>query len=570
MKSRFILLGVFASILIGMTALFVSCKNEVNVIVQYVGKVVYKGTTTPFPNLEVKITNGGKIHAVSHTDDYGSFTLSAIIDEIDGSYYVLIGDSSCVTRRIELSGYGQAKIDLGTIEIEGPALPTVTTKQVSDVSDTKATCGGNVTADGRSSITARGVCWSKAEYPTVDNDHTTNGSGLGEFKSQITGIEAGATYYVRAYATNKQGTAYGNQVTFSTSTGLPLVTTDDVSNISANTATCGGNVAANSGYIITARGICWSDKTATPTINNDHTEEVANTGHFSSIMLGLAPNVTYYVRAYAENEKGINYGETKTFKTFNGLPSISTIFIGENVTETTAISGGQISDDSGYPVIERGVCWNTMPSPNINNNKTIDGSGIGNYYSEITGIDLTGANTYYVRAYATNENGTAYGNEVVLNKQNLEYKNLPRIDVDGYIYVLFHDIGEMFYYEAVQEVESMTFAGYNDWMLVPSSDQMRYIMVTLLDGWKDSWGNPVIVYTKENPSPTSDFPCAGYYWISDSGCIDGYQMTVYCEPAEMYDWTTYTAYNATSSVPYCSHVSSNRNRVRPMRRYRKY
>ena len=72
---------------------------------------------------------------------------------------------------------------------------------------------------GAFDVTARGVCWSTSENPTISNSHTTDGSGLGSFTSSITGLTSGETYYVRAYATNSAGTAYGNQVSLT----LPMV-----------------------------------------------------------------------------------------------------------------------------------------------------------------------------------------------------------------------------------------------------------------------------------------------------------------------------------------------------------
>ena len=94
--------------------------------------------------------------------------------------------------------------------------PTVTTDSVTVLSSTSATCGGNVTSEGGSAVTARGVCWSSSHNPTLADDHTTDGSGTGSFSSNITGLTNGTTYYVKAYATNQYGTVYGNEVSFST------------------------------------------------------------------------------------------------------------------------------------------------------------------------------------------------------------------------------------------------------------------------------------------------------------------------------------------------------------------
>ena len=97
-----------------------------------------------------------------------------------------------------------------------PGQPTVTTSTVSNITTTTATCGGEVTADGGAEVIERGVCWSVSENPTTADSHTTEGTGLGTFTSNITNLTASTTYHVRAYATNSVGTVYGNEVIFTT------------------------------------------------------------------------------------------------------------------------------------------------------------------------------------------------------------------------------------------------------------------------------------------------------------------------------------------------------------------
>ena len=90
-------------------------------------------------------------------------------------------------------------------------LPTVYTNMPTNVSATAATCGGNVLSDGGSPILSRGVCWSISQNPTINDSHTTDSTGLGTFSSNITGLTSGTFYFVRAFATNANGTAYGNE-----------------------------------------------------------------------------------------------------------------------------------------------------------------------------------------------------------------------------------------------------------------------------------------------------------------------------------------------------------------------
>ncbi|MBR0072882.1 MAG: T9SS type A sorting domain-containing protein, partial [Bacteroidales bacterium] len=191
--------------------------------------------------------------------------------------------------------------------------PTVITNTVSNITDTSAVCGGNVTSDGGAPITARGVCWSTISNPTINSSHTHDSSGTGIFTSNVTGLTTGTTYYIRAYATNSVGIAYGNEDTIMTWT-IPTVTTDTASSITDTSAVCGGNVISDGGAPIIARGVCWST-TPNPTISNNHTVDSTGTGHFTSNITGLINGTTYYVRAYATNSVGTAYGNEDTIIT---------------------------------------------------------------------------------------------------------------------------------------------------------------------------------------------------------------------------------------------------------------
>ena len=306
------------------------------------------------------------------------------------------------------TAYGEQK-EFTTLSSEG--LPTVTTNEVTDITTNSATSGGNVTSDGNASVTAKGICWSTTPNPTVANEHTEDGTGTGSFVSYMTGLNHGTKYYVRAYATNRAGTAYGEQKEFTTEVNeeLPIVTTNEITGITQTTATSGGNVTSDGNATVTARGVCWSTS-QNPTISNSHTTDGNGTGSFTSNITGLTANTTYYVRAYATNEKGTSYGEEKSFTTLQNieLPTVTTTNV-SNITQTTATSGGNVTDDGNAVVTARGVCWSTSQNPTISNSHTTDGNGTGSFTSNMTG--LTANTTYYVRAYATNEKGTSYGEQ---------------------------------------------------------------------------------------------------------------------------------------------------------------
>ncbi len=297
-------------------------------------------------------------------------------------------------------------------ESNGNALPVLSTSAVSNISTSFATCGGSISFNGGSLIAARGVCWSTSQTPTLSDSLSSDGNGDGSFTSTITGLTPATTYYVRAYATNSTGTAYGNEVSFTTSSAPtgPLVSTGSITNISQTSASGGGVVLSDGGASVTARGVCWSIS-ANPTVAGNKTIDSTGTGNFISALTGLSANTTYYVRAYATNSIGTTYGNDVIFTT-SSAPSAPTVSTGSitNISQTSASGGGNVLSDGGAAVTARGVCWSTSANPTVTGNKTIDGNGNGNFTSSLTGLS---ANTiYYVRAYATNSIGTTYGNDV--------------------------------------------------------------------------------------------------------------------------------------------------------------
>ncbi|WP_047246177.1 hypothetical protein [Maribacter thermophilus] len=108
--------------------------------------------------------------------------------------------------------------DSGAEEImDEPNLPSLTTSLVQEITQNSALSGGNISDDGGVSIIARGVCWSLNQNPTIQNDRTQDGNGIGEFTSVIEGLTANTTYFLRSYATNSVGTSYGEERSFTTS-----------------------------------------------------------------------------------------------------------------------------------------------------------------------------------------------------------------------------------------------------------------------------------------------------------------------------------------------------------------
>lgn len=290
--------------------------------------------------------------------------------------------------------------------------PTVETVEATNITMTTATVEGNVTNDGGSPVTERGICYSIYENPTLSDSVRLAGTGIGRFYCEMSNLTNATTYYIRAFATNSEGTSFGDVITIRTVEHpmLATVTTDEVSDITINTAVCGGNVLNDGFAEVTERGICYATHEE-PTVFDYKVVGGEGLGLFQCRMSGLEMLTTYYVRAYAKNSEGYAYGNEVTFVTADEtyLPEVIT----HEVTDFNhfyAIGGGEVVANGGLDIIRRGVCWGTSPNPTIYGNVLTAGSGMGEFECRIT--YLYGNTTYHVRAFAANEAGVSYGNDV--------------------------------------------------------------------------------------------------------------------------------------------------------------
>ncbi len=197
---------------------------------------------------------------------------------------------------------------------------------------------------------------------------------------------------------------------------LPVLNTKTITNIQTTGANSGGTITNDGGAPIIARGVVWNTS-PNPTVAHSKTTDGAGIGAYNSTISGLTPNTLYYVRAYATNTNGTAYGNQVTVTTTGTAPSnfpvLTTLPITNNIYPGAA-SGGNITLDGGSPITARGVVWSTLANPTVpSTRKTVDGTGTGTFTSIITQLQVIPGSTVYLRAYATNANGTAYGNEIM-------------------------------------------------------------------------------------------------------------------------------------------------------------
>ena len=200
------------------------------------------GGSTGFSGSYNDLTNAPVLSPVATTGDYNDLNNTPTIPTIPTNISVFSNDAGYITnlndddstnelQQLSVSILGDTLhlqnggfvIIPGISAANNPSqLATLTTTAISNITSFRSLTGGNVTNDGGGTIATLGVCWSTNPNPTIANNTSDNGGGTGSFTSNITGLTANTIYYVRAYATNNAGTAYGNELSFTT-LNIPVI-----------------------------------------------------------------------------------------------------------------------------------------------------------------------------------------------------------------------------------------------------------------------------------------------------------------------------------------------------------
>ena len=271
---------------------------------------------------------------------------------------------------------------------------SVTTVAASNVTANSITTGGEITNDGNQQILKKGVCWAAHSNPTLADSITDNTSASNFFSTDIVGLNSNTNYYIRAYATNASGTAYGNEIVVTTLKGVATITTSAVTDIQPLTAKGGGNILNDGGSQIGERGVVYS-RLPNPTTSNFKISAGDGAGIFVVSLSPLASQETYYVRAYAINSFGISYG---------------------NEVKFNAASANTVTDVDGnvYPYID--VCGQKWTTKNLKTTKYKNGDPISD--GTVQGYNWTSpTGSYTFPNYATDgkSNDDVYGKLYNLN-----------------------------------------------------------------------------------------------------------------------------------------------------------
>ena len=419
-------------------------------------------------------------------------------------------------------------------------LPAVTTQAVTNVNITAgtATFNGTIVSLGDPAYTERGFVYGLQRNPTIDDDtkKTVSGTGMGVFSSNISsGLTVGKTYYVRAYAKNASGTVYGSEVVCDFAAVMPEVTTQAVTNksIAAGLATFNGTIVKIGDPAYSERGFVYSLQ-HNPSLNDGTKKTVSGTGTgiYSFNMTGLTIENVYYVRAYATNSSGTVYGSEVTCDFKAIMPVVTTKAV-SNINGTTATFNGSITNIGDPAYTERGFVYANTQNPDIENDTKVKvtGNGTGDFSAAITA--LIEGTTYYVRAYATNSQGTAYGAQVSFKAEHSQYVVLQSAN----IMVHKTDItsNEINWTSANNLCKNSTIGGYTNWR-IPTLNELSamYNERNTIGGFK---------------STVSGYDAA--YWTSTSYSSSMYYQINFANGSTQYYYSSDSYSYSYNSVFYC-------------------
>jgi pectate lyase len=358
---------------------------------------------------------------------------------------------------------------------------TTTTAIPSDVTQISAVVGGSVASTGASTILSRGICYNTTGFPDTTSATITVPGTTGAFSTTLGGLEMGKTYYAKSFVVTNAGVSFGQILAFKTrEADVPLLhflqpfddakqmpatntTSAQTINVStqgdwiflnANRSTNPSSIADHSvsnlylgkstGYVVTPiltggvsvlsffedlgsstlmvststnSGATWVPFSTFTTIKGEKIKININTANVNRIKISNTGNL----------EANIDNISLSVFQS-GTPPRVATNTVG-SIAKNSAISGGNVLDGGTHPVLERGICWNTIPLPIYVDSKTSNGIGVGEFSSVIEGLPAN--TTIYLRAYAASVAGISYGDQVSFTTLEASIPVLTTVEATG-------------------------------------------------------------------------------------------------------------------------------------------
>lgn len=304
----------------------------------------------------------------------------------------------------------------------------ISSTRIIEIKYTKATIATDNISNSQQTITEHGHCWSEQHNPVVGESNASR-LGLyhgGSFNTEINGLKYGTKYYVRSFIEVNGTLIYGPEISMETySPSKPDVGETLIKSTTETTATIGGSVYTMNSDTIIQRGVCWNTTGDDPTLSdNIEPDDSVGLGNFECVVSSLVPKTLYYVRAYAMNDAdSVGYDSTILHFRTRGVPSVKTMDT-LYIDPSSIILSADVIDAGGGELTSRGVCWNTIGEPTIDldsYSSLINATNDHEYTCQITG--LAPSTYYYMRAFATNQYGIGYGEDMLV----LTYSGIPEL-----------------------------------------------------------------------------------------------------------------------------------------------
>ncbi len=289
-------------------------------------------------------------------------------------------------------------------------LPRLDSLNISDITQTSVTGLVKLIDDCGFPVSSMGICLSQHDSPTITDTMILAVTIKPESSILIENLNYNTQYYLRAFATNNMGTAYGETTSLKTSPGIPMVETEEVYANGLTYAYFMAVLINDGGLPINKMGFCYS-KNNQPSLEDSII--LAGSHNDTPVLINnLERDTKYYYRCFASNQSGTGFGEVKSFTTLNGLSVVETWDVSD-IKSNSAVCNGHIDNDTGGESISYGFCYSKDSLTSIVSD-TVSIPGDYAYFSKpyskvITNLE---ANTrYFYRAYATTNYGTTYGEE---------------------------------------------------------------------------------------------------------------------------------------------------------------
>lgn len=278
--------------------------------------------------------------------------------------------------------------------------------------------------EGTSSVTECGFVYSSdTEMPTIENNRQTQAVLTGNsFTASITDLIPDQTNYIRAYAKSADGIGYDETFSY-TQAEWPVLTTAEATNILEYSAQLNTAMNVNSSQINEC-GFLWSSSNSTPSLSDNKLKSTAGTT-MTATLTGLNGNTRYYYRPYAIHSRGVSYGAAMQITTLLVKQADLSAVTVSGISFKTATFTASITALNNGTLTDAGFVYSTSPNPTLQDSHLSCGTS-STIFSSIC-KDLQAHTIYYVRAYATNEKGTAYSTQV-----SFTTKEEGSINIDGY------------------------------------------------------------------------------------------------------------------------------------------